>query len=126
METFATSRHTKAANSKLSQQQVTILVKLSLLFVLLFQILPLPALGLLGDEQNSLVYDTRSLYKPHQLARPKRSASSATSAGQFVDACQSKVEVITPYYARNSKGKLRTIVNSEQMQQAIQIESCVG
>lgn len=78
------------------------------------------------------VWDLNSLYKAGaepsnmHLARAKRSASSTNSQQQqqMVDACQSKMEVITPYYATNSKGKLRTIVNSELMQQAIQVETC--
>lgn len=81
------------------------------------------------------VLDLDSLYKSN--TRKKRSAPasfiSATGrqqqqrqpVGKSVDACQSKMEILTPYYATNSKGKVRTIVNSELMQQAIQVETCV-
>lgn len=75
-----------------------------------------------------VVWDPNSLYKKvdtHQMVRRKRSTSSDHREQQVVDACQSKVEILTPYYANNSKGKLRTIVNSELMQQAVQVETCV-
>uniref|UniRef100_A0A6G1SAN3 Spaetzle domain-containing protein n=1 Tax=Aceria tosichella TaxID=561515 RepID=A0A6G1SAN3_9ACAR len=68
-----------------------------------------------------IVFNTESLYKAHHH-RLKRSSPSESQ--KFVDACQSRMEVLTPYYATNSKGKLRTIVNSELMQQAIQVETC--
>lgn len=71
-------------------------------------------------DADPIVFNTNSLYKSH--GRLKR---SPTKNQRFVDACQSKMEVLTPYYATNSKGKLRTIVNSELMQQAIQVETCV-
>lgn len=67
-----------------------------------------------------------------QQRRLKRSTSSSNNnsnnlnnQNKFIDACQSKMEVLTPYYATNSKGQLRTIVNSELMQQAIQVETCL-
>lgn len=90
---------------------------------------------------NPIILNTNTLYD-HNLAsggiekfynfnvkRFKRSNNEPqtmlpSSIGNFVDACQSKLEVITPFYATNSKGKLRTVVNSELMQQAIQIETC--
>lgn len=81
------------------------------------------------EQQHSLfnadpiVFNADSLYKSHN--RHKRSTQTSGSQNQrFVDACQSKMEVLTPYYATNSRGKLRTIVNSELMQQAIQVETC--
>lgn len=57
-------------------------------------------------------------------ARRKRHAASQEAKIQLIDACQSKMEVLTPYYATNSKGQLRTVVNSGLMQQAIQVETC--
>jgi len=102
------------------------------------------------DLHNPAVWDTSRLYEPaffrstgshqlgdheHELAtirapRRKRSPTGKSLApisqqAKFVDACQSRVEVVTPYYATNSKGKVRTIVNSELMQQAVQVEVCV-
>lgn len=76
-----------------------------------------------------IVFDLSSLYSPPAYTmtskRRKRSTVQNTTTTKSVDACQSKMEVITPYYATNSKGKLRAIVNSELMQQAIQVETCV-
>lgn len=96
------------------------------------------------DHQESIVWDPESLYQDEKFTsdqtlstnptgRHKRSATSVSSSGhhhhqqqqQLVDACQSKMEILTPYYATNSQGKLRTIVNSELMQQAIQVETCI-
>lgn len=77
------------------------------------------------------IFNTDSLYTPnanHYSANLNRAKRSTGATGnhqqQFVDACQSKMEVLTPYHATNSKGKVRTIVNSELMQQAIQVETC--
>lgn len=88
-----------------------------------------------------IIYDENLLYE-NELKRqniqnaPKRNkratiqhsnsySSQSKEHHQLVDACQSKLEVLTPYYATNSKGKLRVVVNSELMQQAIQVETCV-
>jgi len=40
------------------------------------------------------------------------------------DACQSKVEIVTPYWASNSNGKVRAIVNNKEFEQAIHQEIC--
>lgn len=92
-----------------------------------------------SDFRDPVIWDLNSLYEHDRvsnnihLRRDKRSTSSTgfqqqqqqqQQQKQMVDACQSKMEVLTPYYATNSKGKLRTIVNSELMQQAIQVETC--
>lgn len=73
-------------------------------------------------DQGSLYSSERSFDQLHR--RTKRSNVPPSSSSQVVDACQSKVEVITPYYATNAKGNLRKIVNSELMQQAVQVETC--
>lgn len=86
--------------------------------------------------KDSSVWDINSLYRNqatiyNSRARNKRSLNnsrlnpSSQNQNQVVDSCQSKMEILTPYYARNSKGKLRTVVNSELMQQAIQVETCI-
>lgn len=41
-----------------------------------------------------------------------------------VDACQSKVEIVTPYWAANSAGKVRAIVNTQHFEQAVHQEVC--
>lgn len=88
------------------------------------------------DLQDSVVLNEDSLYKMSSnmkessqvislSSRQRRSINpNSQTQTQMVDSCQSKMEIITPYYATNSKGKLRTILNSELMQQAIQVETC--
>lgn len=41
-----------------------------------------------------------------------------------VDACESKTDIVTPYWASNSAGKVRAIVNTEHFEQAIHQEVC--
>uniref|UniRef100_A0AAG5DEY5 Spaetzle domain-containing protein n=1 Tax=Anopheles atroparvus TaxID=41427 RepID=A0AAG5DEY5_ANOAO len=41
-----------------------------------------------------------------------------------VDACESKIEIVTPYWATNSAGKVRAIVNTQHFEQAIHQEVC--
>ncbi|ENN77933.1 hypothetical protein YQE_05610, partial [Dendroctonus ponderosae] len=41
-----------------------------------------------------------------------------------VDACESKLEIVTPYWASNSAGKVRAIVNTQHFEQAIHQEVC--
>ena len=38
--------------------------------------------------------------------------------------CESKVEVTTPFWASNSNGKVRAIVNNKEFEQAIHQEIC--
>jgi len=63
------------------------------------------------------------------LERPKRQAGfpGATSKpDNKIDACESRVEVTTPYWATNSNGKVRAIVNDKQFEQAIHQEICIS
>lgn len=46
------------------------------------------------------------------------------SFSSSVDACESKVEIVTPYWASNSAGKIRAIVNTQHFEQAIHQEVC--
>lgn len=41
-----------------------------------------------------------------------------------LDACESKIEIVTPYWASNSAGKVRAIVNTQHFEQAIHQEVC--
>ncbi|XP_028161688.1 protein spaetzle 3 [Ostrinia furnacalis] len=50
-------------------------------------------------------------------------AQSVNSTGR-VDACESKTEIMTPYWALNSARKLRAIVNTMHFEQAIHQEVC--
>ena len=38
--------------------------------------------------------------------------------------CQSSIEVVTPFWASNSNGKVRAIVNNKEFEQAIHQEIC--
>ncbi|XP_062547418.1 protein spaetzle 3 isoform X2 [Armigeres subalbatus] len=56
-----------------------------------------------------------------------RQGSSTDSSGEStgrVDACESKIEIVTPYWASNSAGKVRAIVNTQHFEQAIHQEVC--
>ncbi|CAB3361946.1 Hypothetical predicted protein [Cloeon dipterum] len=74
-------------------------------------------------------------------ARQSRQSSASSSAssgpngpGPFrtnqssesgrLDSCESKVEIVTPYWASNSAGKIRAIVNTQHFEQAIHQEVC--
>lgn len=48
---------------------------------------------------------------------------SGSSTGRL-DACESKIEIVTPYWASNSAGKIRAIVNTQHFEQAIHQEIC--
>jgi len=41
-----------------------------------------------------------------------------------VDSCESSIEIVTPYWASNSAGKIRAVVNTQHFEQAIQQEVC--
>lgn len=42
-----------------------------------------------------------------------------------VDVCESTVEIVTPYWASNSNGKVRAVLNNKEFEQAIHQEICV-
>ena len=44
--------------------------------------------------------------------------------GNRTDACESRTEVTTPYWATNSNGKVRAIVNNDNFEQAVHQEIC--
>ncbi|XP_037078648.1 protein spaetzle 3-like isoform X1 [Pollicipes pollicipes] len=44
----------------------------------------------------------------------------------LVDSCESKIELVTPYWAANSAGKIRAVVNTKHFPQAIHQEICKG
>ncbi|XP_066258429.1 protein spaetzle 3 [Euwallacea similis] len=50
-------------------------------------------------------------------------SNSKNDSGR-VDACESKLEIVTPYWASNSAGKVRAIVNTQHFEQAIHQEVC--
>lgn len=55
--------------------------------------------------------------------KPNSSDTSGENTGR-VDACESKIEIVTPYWASNSAGKVRAIVNTQHFEQAIHQEVC--
>ena len=40
------------------------------------------------------------------------------------DVCSSKIEIVTPYWASNSNGKVRAVLNNKEFEQAIHQEIC--
>ncbi|KAF2893667.1 hypothetical protein ILUMI_12506 [Ignelater luminosus] len=50
--------------------------------------------------------------------------NNQSSENGRMDACESKVEIVTPYWASNSAGKIRAIVNTQHFEQAIHQEVC--
>lgn len=44
--------------------------------------------------------------------------------GNRMDACEARTEVTTPYWATNSNGKVRAIVNNDNFEQAVHQEIC--
>ena len=60
----------------------------------------------------------------NKVKRVKRSFSSKFNDHNKIDTCESAVEIVTPYWASNSAGKIRAIVNTQHLQQAIQQEVC--
>lgn len=76
-------------------------------------------------------YDGKTLHVRSERSRASSSTSSYTSSSSSsssssskVDACESAVEIVTPYWASNSAGKIRAIVNTQHLQQAIHQEVC--
>ncbi|XP_037558973.1 protein spaetzle 3-like isoform X1 [Dermacentor silvarum] len=73
-----------------------------------------------GHRDHYETYDGKTIH-----TRTERSRSSfAGASSNKVDACESAVEIVTPYWASNSAGKIRAIVNTQHLQQAIQQEVC--
>ncbi|XP_022226761.2 protein spaetzle 3 [Drosophila obscura] len=55
---------------------------------------------------------------------PGGTGGQANSGTGRLDACESKIEIVTPYWASNSAGKIRAIVNTQHFEQAIHQEVC--
>ncbi|CAK1555840.1 unnamed protein product [Leptosia nina] len=66
-----------------------------------------------------------SYFRRHvRQAKPKLPDAQAVNSTGRVDACESKTEIMTPYWALNSGRKLRAIVNTMHFEQAIHQEVC--
>ncbi|KAL1123528.1 hypothetical protein AAG570_002605 [Ranatra chinensis] len=72
-----------------------------------------------GEEVFESQRNKRGAQADHQGPQQQQQASNR------MDACQSKVEIVTPYWAANSAGKVRAIVNTQHFEQAIHQEVCV-
>ncbi|KAK6630412.1 hypothetical protein RUM43_014757 [Polyplax serrata] len=63
-----------------------------------------------------------SYFRRHRSYR--QSYKKAHNDSGRIDACESKIEIVTPYWASNSAGKIRAIVNTQHFEQAIHQEVC--
>ncbi|XP_018048177.1 PREDICTED: uncharacterized protein LOC108687085 isoform X1 [Atta colombica] len=62
-------------------------------------------------------------FSKNRNARQSFGKNRSTKDGR-IDACESKIEIVTPYWASNSAGKIRAIVNTQHFEQAIHQEVC--
>lgn len=62
--------------------------------------------------------------KGRRRARQSSLPSTNKDDSGRLDACESKTDIVTPYWASNSAGKVRAIVNTEHFEQAIHQEVC--
>lgn len=65
----------------------------------------------------------------NNTARARRQADfpgavDPTGSSAKVDVCESKVEIVTPFWGTNSNGKVRAILNNKEFEQAIHQEIC--
>jgi len=78
------------------------------------------------DENNMFARDdgngTQSERVKRQADFPGTPANKDTSGKE--DVCQSQVEIVTPYWASNSNGKVRAVLNNKEFEQAIHQEIC--
>merc|ERR1739838_738129 len=72
------------------------------------------------EQKGSARNETDSERVKRQAEIPETPEQDNTKA----DVCESKVEVSTPFWATNSNGKVRAIVNNEQFEQAVHQEIC--
>jgi len=72
------------------------------------------------DNKRSGTNETISEKVKRQAEIPEPPPQDSSKA----DVCESKVEVTTPFWASNSNGKVRAIVNNDQFEQAIHQEIC--
>ncbi|CAG7721781.1 unnamed protein product [Allacma fusca] len=59
-----------------------------------------------------------------QTVNPRNGSPTQQPKSNKVDSCESTVEIVTPYWAANSSGKVRAIVNTQHFEQAIHQEVC--
>merc|ERR1712130_99831 len=84
----------------------------------------------MGDEQE--VFEEESIPQKDNSTvseRQKRQAEFPGAPEQDntkSDVCESKVEVTSPFWASNSNGKVRAILNNKEFEQAVHQEICTG
>ncbi|XP_022244401.1 protein spaetzle 3-like [Limulus polyphemus] len=69
-------------------------------------------------------YETYDGHILHTRSERAATPTSESTSSNKIDACESAVEILTPYWASNSAGKIRAVVNTQHLQQAIQQEVC--
>jgi len=79
------------------------------------------------EEEETIYNDNRdnvtvSVRTKRQSKFPGSSDSKKNNKKE--DVCQSKVEIVTPYWASNSNGKVRAILNNKEFEQAVHQEIC--
>lgn len=78
--------------------------------------------GVMISQSNSTVVEDEG------YSRPKRQAdfpgTPDQNKGNKEDVCNSKVEIVTPFWASNSNGKVRAVLNNKEFEQAIHQEIC--
>nr|CAD7464215.1 unnamed protein product [Timema tahoe] len=79
-----------------------------------------PVVDPANDKQSGESYFS----KLRQTRQSSSFRNNQSSESGRVDACESKVEIVTPYWASNSAGKIRAIVNTQHFEQAIHQEVC--
>ncbi|XP_047535622.1 protein spaetzle 3 [Vanessa atalanta] len=65
-----------------------------------------------------------SYFRHVRQTKPKLPDTQSVNNTGRIDACESKTEIMTPYWALNSARKLRAIVNTMHFEQAIHQEVC--
>eukprot|EP00092_Neocalanus_flemingeri_P001646 GFUD01001756.1.p1 GENE.GFUD01001756.1~~GFUD01001756.1.p1 ORF type:complete len:247 (+),score=64.75 GFUD01001756.1:256-996(+) len=81
------------------------------------------------EEELAVNKEKRSAGNGTASARARRQADfpgtpSGNKSSGKEDVCQSTVEIVTPYWASNSNGKVRAILNNKEFEQLIHQEIC--
>ncbi|KAL6260151.1 hypothetical protein P5V15_007685 [Pogonomyrmex californicus] len=85
--------------------------------------LDIPDGGPRDDESDVESEIGEDFFSRNRNTRQSFGKNRGTESGR-IDACESKVEIVTPYWASNSAGKIRAIVNTQHFEQAIHQEVC--
>lgn len=83
--------------------------------------------GTLEDLEFDSFEEARETINATHAERQKRQANIPKSPNKNknkVDICESTTEIVTPYWASNSNGKVRAVLNNNEFEQAIHQEVC--